>query len=264
MSVEQAAGIVEAAWCAAWSALGYDGVTTVEAQPELLRVLTPTSADLLLNAVLRFQQASPVTAEDVQRIMRPFRLAHRPLQWWVQVERAPPGLRDQLHQAGMVRWDAPPGMVLPLPGWTVPARMSAITVRPVRTDEAAIEALGIICDVFGATPPAMARWSVANPAFTVYLAHVRGAPAGALACHLDRGVAGFFHVATLPQWRRQGVAWNLMAQALEDMRQAGAQVAALTASSAARDLYRALGFSDCGQFELYMPGLRLMEALADG
>jgi hypothetical protein len=85
------ADAVERAWCAAWGALGRDGASQVDDTPQFLRILTPGSSDLLLNAVLRFQQDRPVQRADVEVVLAPFRAAQRPLQWWLRTDAAPLG-----------------------------------------------------------------------------------------------------------------------------------------------------------------------------
>ncbi|HKD74393.1 MAG TPA: hypothetical protein VKB76_02815, partial [Ktedonobacterales bacterium] len=67
--------IVEHAWCAAWGSLRYDPATHVDDTPEFLRVVTPGSGEMLLNAVLRFRQERPVERDDIERIIAPYRAA---------------------------------------------------------------------------------------------------------------------------------------------------------------------------------------------
>jgi GNAT superfamily N-acetyltransferase len=223
-----------------------------------LRVLTGDSPELLLNAVLRFQQPERVTPAAVEAVIAPFRASRRPMQWWVRADTEPAGLSKALQAIGMQPWGAFPGMALPLATWQPMAQPPTIAVQRAATPEDVAMALDIICTVFGMEPTAMQRWSTANPAFTIYLARVAGFPAGAMACLLNAGVAGFFHVATLPRQRRHGVASAMMARALLDLRAQGAHTGALTASPMAHDLYRRLGFIDAGTFTFWMPGPRLM------
>lgn len=258
---EQFADMVEGAWCAAWRSLDFDLATRVDEDLGALRIITPGSSDQLLNAVLRLRQDRPVTMRDIERLIRPYRLARRPMQWWLRLDAAPPGLRERLDELGMCPWDRPPGMVLPLAHWSPPAAAPAIQTRPVASEEDAEAALAIICEVFGAHPEPMRRWCIANPHFVIYLARIGAEPVGTLAYQIVDGVAGFFHVATVAHRRRQGVSWTLMSAALAGARAGGAHTAALTASEMAESLYRALGFQVCGQFEFWTPGPRLMTAI---
>lgn len=258
---EDNARAVEQVWCAAWAALGFDPATHVDDTAEILRIVTPESADLLLNAILRFRQARPVTAADVERAIAPFRAAGRPWQWWLRLGAEPLGLRDRMVELGMQCWGTPTGMTLPLRDWQPPAVPQSVQVRPVTSTSDIASALGIICEVFGMTPEPMRQWGPDNPNFGAYLAWRAGEPVGALVCQISTGVAGIFHVATLPSVRRQGVAQALVTRALVNARAAGAHTAALTSSHMAEALYRRLGFVSCCVFELWMPGPRLLTAL---
>jgi GNAT superfamily N-acetyltransferase len=260
--------IVEHAWCAAWGSLRYDPATHVDDTPEFLRIITPGSAEMLLNAVLRFRQGRPVTRDDIERVIAPYRVARRPMQWWLRLDNEPPHLRQQLRAIGMQPWSVVPGMTLALPAWQPPhLRGHGITARTAATRAEAELAMRVMCSVYGIIPDPMRHWCVDNPHFTLYLAWVGDEPAGALATQIDGGIAGFFHVATLPQWRRRGVARAMMAQALLDARQAGATVAALTATPMAEALYRDLGFAPTASgtgpsgFELWMAGLEFLATL---
>ncbi len=258
---EQLGGAVEHAWCAAWASLAHYSTTRVEDTPDLVRVLTLDSKELLLNAVVRYRQRGAVTTADVERVIAPFRALATPMQWWVRLGADPPGLRQRLREIGMQAWNEIPGMALSLDGWRLPSPPSrALAVRPVASERDAALALGIICDVYGADPAPMRRWCGENPRFTLYLAAIDGQPVGALASQVTRGIAGVFHVATAPRWRRQGAAWALMARALADARDAGAEIAALTATPEAESLYRRLGFVNTCAFEFWMPGLRYVGA----
>jgi len=258
---DQMADAVEQAWCHAWGALGFDGATLVDDTPHCLRVLTPGTSDLLMNAVLRFRQTAPVQLADLEAVIAPFRAARRPMQWWVRTGAEPADLRTQLDALGMCPWGNPVGMALPLAGWQPQPLPPDVAVWPVATPEDGATALHIICQVFGMAPTPMRRWCVANPNFTAYLATVGGVPAGALVRQIRDGVAGFFHVATLPHLRRRGVAAALMAQALCHAQMQGAHVAALTASPMAEALYQRLGFIPCCTFDLWMPSASLMANL---
>lgn len=259
---ELLASAVEQAWCGAWSALGFDGMTQVEDTPHFLRVLTPGSPDLLLNAILRFHQDLPVERGDVEAAIAPFQAARRPLQWWLREETAPAGLREQLFALGMQPWGNPKGMGLRLANWQLPLPIPPeVVVRRVTTSDAAETSLRTICNVFGMAPQPMRRWGAENPCFTVFQATVRDVPAGALVRLQIGETVGFFHVATEPRFRRRGIATAMMAHALLDAQRRGARIAALTSSSMAETLYQRLGFVPCCAFELWMPTPRLFAAI---
>jgi len=260
---ERLADAVEQVWSNAWASLGAFATTNVENTPEFVRVVTPTSSEMLLNAVLRYRHAQRVTPHDIESVLAPYRKASRPLQWWVRLDNEPIGLRQQLRQVGMQPWSELTGMALPLENWQ-PQQSHAdnhIEIRPVANATEAESALQLICDVFLIPIAPMRYWGAENPNFTLFTASVEGIPVGALACQTRGGVAGFFHVATHPDWRQRGIASSLMQQALLVMQQQGATTAALTASPMAESMYRHLGFQDACRYEFWMPNTRFLMGL---
>jgi GNAT superfamily N-acetyltransferase len=87
---------------------------------------------------------------------------------------------------------------------------------------------------------------VDNPAFDHYLAHVDARPVGsATRFRSSNNVAGLYTVATLPNYRGQGVATALVARAIADTRARGDVALCLQtiADSDAERLFKRLGFA---------------------
>lgn len=263
--------LVESAWCTAWASLGVVAApprTLVEETPALLRVITPGAPETLLNIILRYSGSAPVTRAEVERAIAPYRAERLPFQWWLAPGDEPPGLREQLRALGMQTWGGATAMTLDLVGWRPPRSLPpvarGVTLGQVASPLDEQEALEVICEVFYVPAAPMARWTIENPAFTVYLARHGGSAVAALAVLRHGGVAGIYHVATLPEARRRGIAGALLAQALAEARDAGCTVAALTATPEARRLYESLGFGACGVIEQWAPGRELTLALTHG
>jgi ribosomal protein S18 acetylase RimI-like enzyme len=107
----------------------------------------------------------------------------------------------------------------------------------------------------------MRRWCAASLHNVTYLATIGTTPVGALVRLIHEDVAGFFHVSTLPRFRRRGVAWALMCHALRAAQAEGVAFAALTAAPMAVTLYQRLGFVTCCTFDQWMPGPELLQAI---
>jgi ribosomal protein S18 acetylase RimI-like enzyme len=258
----QLASATEHAWCAAWAALSYFPSARVIDLPELVCVLTIDSPDLLHNAVVRYRQAGPVSIADIERVLAPFRTARHPLQWWLRLGSEPAGLRQRLHEIGFQTWSEIPGMALPLSQWQPPAPPApGIDVRQAATLDEIGYVLRIVATVYSAPPEPMWRWCGGNPRFANWLAYIDGEPVGAMASQVTQGICGIFHVATLPRWRRRGVAWAMMLAAIADARRQGAQIVALTATPEAESLYRRLGFTGVSSFEFWAPATRFLATL---
>jgi ribosomal protein S18 acetylase RimI-like enzyme len=260
---------VEENWCAAWASLGAVQAaprTMVEDTSECLRVYTPSMPESLMNMVMRYRSTGPVTRQDVERTLEPYRRHGLPTQWWLMLGMEPPGLREQLTAAGMRSWGGAPAMALDLRGWRphyFPVAAGTVLGR-IASEEDAAAALAIICDVFYVPENAMARWTTRNAAFELYLARMHGRPAAALGILRAGGVAGVYHVATMPWARRRGLAGNLLALALADAQVTGGQVSTLTATYEARAVYERLGYRAVGSLEQWLPGTRLANELQAG
>jgi GNAT superfamily N-acetyltransferase len=263
---------VEANWCAAWMTLG-----TIEEPPrslvedtsEWVRIITPEGPELLLNNILRFHPAGPVTAQAVERAIAPYRRYHLPFQWWLTPNGNPPGLAGELRRLGMYPWGTAKAMALPLQGWEPSANVCLhrqVTVRrvPLDDEEGRWRALHVICTVFGVPHGPMGRWCSVNPRFHIYLAELDGQPAAAMALLLAGEVAGLYHVATLSAYRRQGIAARMIVQGLQEAREQGARLAVLTATPEGEHLYKSLGYEPCGVIEQWTPGGSLLSKLYYG
>src|SRR5258708_18623112 len=93
------ARMVEQAWAAAWAALGAstdEPRSVVDDLPDFLRVYTPGAPDMLLNLVMRYASAGPVSREAVEAVVAPYRRNTLPFQWWMTQDAEPAGLRVQM------------------------------------------------------------------------------------------------------------------------------------------------------------------------
>jgi len=266
----QQARAVEQAWSEAWVSLGSvagQPQTIAEDTPDFVRVYTPGAREMLLNIVLRYSFDRPVTSQDIEQVIVPFRFYRLPFQWWLTLGAEPAGLRDQLHDLGMQTWGGATSMTLSLVGWQphYPGIAGgACALRRAASPEDGNAALQVICAVFFVPREPMARWTILNPETHIYLAYLDGKPACALATLQRNGVVGVYHVATLPFARRRGIAGNLLVMALLDALEAGCTVATLTATPEARHLYERLGFRTCGLLEQWVPGHELTRSLVSG
>jgi len=137
-------------------------------------------------------------------------------------------------------------------------RNPAIEVRPALPEELPswIEAdvTASLCpDEQGALPDLPAREPLLEtmqlfaraPDFQRYIARIDGELAGVAELRLDDGIAQLCGAATLPHFRRRGVQTQLLQQRLADAREAGAELAVMTAQPGSKSQENALrvGFS---------------------
>ena len=199
-------------------------------------------------------------------MIAPYRRFHLPFQWWLVPGIEPAGLRRSLEQIGMHSWSGATSMALDLHGWRpefpVPAANALLFEAVQDQDRRAV--LDIVCNVFFVPHGPMERWTIANRTFRLYVARLGDQPKAALATLERDGVVGVYHVATLPDARRLGLAGNLLILALRMAMANGCTLATLTATPEARHLYEVLGFSPCGIMEQWIPGPELSVAIMQG
>lgn len=257
---------VERNWHYAWAALG-----AVETEPRsivddtsgFLRVYTPGISESLLNLVMSYQSPEPVAPEDVIDTLSPYRQRGLPAQWWLLLGDEPVGLRDSLRAIGMESWGGATALALPLETWTLsfhPPLPDLELLRVTSWDER-MAALRVISEVFFVAPEPMRRWTVDNPAFSLYAARWQGRIVAGLTTLQRDGVVGVYNVATASSARRMGVAGNLVIHALREAANQGARLATLTATPQALRLYGELGFRSVGVIEQWLPGPRLAHQL---
>lgn len=83
-----------------------------------------------------------------------------------------------------------------------------------------------------------------NPSQAFYIGHLSGKPVGTALTVSEGESAGIYAVATLPDYRRQGISAMIMNQAIHEARARGARVVTLQVKqdSYVEDFYRHLGF----------------------
>lgn len=271
--LRQMARAVEDAWAAPWAALGaaqatprtiVDRVTGPAEQ--YLRVYTPGMPEMLLNLIMCYRTDRPVGSADIERVIAPFRQHRLPFQWWITPGLEPQGLRDRLRALGMQSWGGSTSMTLSLPGWQsyYRAPVAGTALARAWTEDEARKALNVICEVYYLIWEPMARWALYSPGVRTYYAMLNGHPVAALTAMASNGSVLIYNVATLPGARRRGIAGNLVALALDEARDEGCTLAALTATAEARHLYEELGFRTCGTMEQWAPNHALSYALRQG
>jgi GNAT superfamily N-acetyltransferase len=257
---------VERNWRAAWAALGAVATeprSIVDDTSGFLRVYTPGISESLLNLVMSYRSPEPVTPEDVFETLAPYRQRGLPAQWWLLLGDEPVGLRDALRAIGMESWGGATALALPLETWAPSFRppLPDLELLHVANWEERMATLQVISGVFFVAPEPMRRWTVDNPAFSLYAARWQGRVVAGLTTLQRDGVVGVYNVATASGVRRMGVAGNLVIYALRDAANRGARLATLTATPQALRLYGELGFRSVGVIEQWLPGPRLAHQL---
>jgi len=96
-------------------------------------------------------------------------------------------------------------------------------------------------------------WLIRDPA-RLYLARLPDGPPAAIgALIMGAGLPGVYVMATLPEYRRQGLGKAILARILSDATDDGSDFIALTASPQGYPLYRQFGFEHIFDYSIYVP-----------
>lgn len=159
----------------------------------------------------------------------------------------PEDIAEQLRRRGLSISDADPCMALELDAYMPGASGPHIAAREVRSESALRDWAEIVNRaLFGGELFTLAQYAamLTLESTRFYLAYWDGAPASA--CMTVRGgqVATLECVATLPEYRRRGLARAAVSLALSGMQEDGVKIAALRAEPDGIRLYEELGFME--------------------
>jgi GNAT superfamily N-acetyltransferase len=205
---------------------------------------------------------------QIEAIIVPFKALGAPMYWCTGPATKPAELGVHLQAHGLRHEYDFPGMAADLrtvhaqtgarPGEASPP--DGLTITPV----ASAEALRTWCDVmatgFGAPPLVADTYLNAFLSMGLgedlpcrwYLGLLDGEPVATSSLVLCAGVAGIYHVATLPQARGRGIGEVMSLAALAAAREMGYRIAILRSSEMGVNIYRRLGFRECCKLGRYV------------
>ncbi len=176
-----------------------------------------------------------------------------PMLWWIGPSPGPENLAAHLEARGLVHGFEAAGMAVDLScladGLPAPRHLEIEEVRDFET-------LGTWCAVMAPVYEfpgfALEPWLDMHAAvglgaekpYRHYIARLKGIPVATASLFFGAGVAGISNVATLPQFRDQGIATAVTLAPLLEAQRLGYRVGVLFASLAAIGLYRRLGFRE--------------------
>ena len=179
-----------------------------------------------------------------------------PMFWWTGPTTQPADLGEHLLASGFVHGFEAPAMAADLLGLPKDvAALSRLDVEEVCDPESLKAWCAVMTSVYEFPTFAAETWFTilaylglgpAHP-FRHFLARLDGAPVGTASLFLGAGVAGVSSVATVPEYRRRGVATAVKVEALRQARMLGYRIGVLFSSPAGVGVYRNLGFREYGK-----------------
>lgn len=227
------------------------GMMVSEGKVRIIQAGVPSES---YNFICRSRMAVSCLEQTISKALKPFRSSQLPVSWWISPSCHPDDLGSSLKAAGMTEMGSYTGMICSLEQLPTPVEPSGkIQLCRVQHPTALQSYARLIRDHTtpadkGAVPyfskGAKAALRRHTP-FRFYIAVQEGQAISGLTVYLGAGVAGLYQVATLPRWRRQGIASWLTLSALHDVFRAGWKTAVLQSTDHGEHLYRRIGFIPC-------------------
>lgn len=204
---------------------------------------------------------SPTEAESrVDAVLERYRRSGRlPMIWVVAPSSGPPSLGRILEARGLQMVFRARGMATDLVASKKVPKPPGLVIERVQTEAQLEQWLRPVARSFEFHPEVTAAYFAlfASQGFgpsvpwQLFVGLERGQPVAASRLFCAAGVAGLYHVATLPEARGRGYGTAVTLAATGAAQELGYRTAILTASPEGYPLYRRLGFSECVQAGIY-------------
>lgn len=227
-------------------------------EPDLLCMMGGLP-DPMYNAVYRAAFPAGQAGARIDGLLERYR-ARRclPMTWVVTPATRPRDLASHLQARGFTHAFRGVGMAANLHSLAEPPTPPGLVVEGVRTEaqlQQWLYPVTVAFDLHASTAAAFSElYATFGPAvpWQLFLGLVDGQPVAASRLFCAAGVAGIYHVATLPEVRRQGLGTAMTLVAVRAAQRLGYCTGILTASPAGYNLYRRLGFEECVHADIYV------------
>jgi GNAT superfamily N-acetyltransferase len=83
------------------------------------------------------------------------------------------------------------------------------------------------------------------------LGYCKGIPVATLLSYINNGIAGYFMVSTMPEFRNKGISKSIVHKGLSIAREEGCRLGTLQANEMSKNLYLSFGFKEYCTFDIY-------------
>jgi ribosomal protein S18 acetylase RimI-like enzyme len=226
----------------------YSTLAEVHDEPELLWWITD-QPEPIFNMLFRPKLTEESAGAAIEAAIARAQAKEVTLFWWTGPATRPPSLEAQLEAHGVLL-EKTPGMALDLRELQEAKPVPGLVIERVDNSEALRHWCEISAAGFGMSSEGAAAWFdiytslnfVTHQPLRHYVGYFDGVPVATSTLYLSSGVAGIYSVATLPEYRRRGIAAATTSLPLVEAKQLGYRAAVLSASAMGVKIYESLGF----------------------
>jgi ribosomal protein S18 acetylase RimI-like enzyme len=213
-----------------------------------------------LNYVLRAQFKNDEIDTGIEATLQQFRTRHVPVTWSVGPSTVPIDIGRHLISHGLIRTRTEMGMALDLldmrENFSSPP---GLIIERVQDKNALRKWLHIVAVSFEYPDSVVDMLSdlYSHPSFNqhqrwqIFIGFLKGEPVGASRLFVGAGVAGIYHVATVPEVRSRGIGTAMTVAPLREARNMGCRIGVLRAAENARGIYSRIGFKEYCPFQFF-------------
>ncbi len=213
----------------------------------------------VFNRVLQARLEPDTASTAIDRVVSHFQQQRMPFLWHIGASSSPTHLGSLLEERGFVHHETEPGMMLDLLKFNENISIATgLTIQPVNTEALLQQWLNVW--ELGSHEEVIHLWFTfykhaylhQESPLRLYLGTLNGEPVATSGVFLGESVATIGPIGTLPHLRRQGIGATMTLAALREARAQGYRVATLNASPMGVEIYRRIGFQECGASSLYL------------
>jgi GNAT superfamily N-acetyltransferase len=213
----------------------------------------------VFNRVLQARLAPNTASTAIDKVVSHFQRQRMPFLWHIGASSFPASLGSLLEERGLIHHETEPEMMLDLSKFNENISIaSGITIHPVNTETLLQQWLHIW--ELGSLEEVIHLWFTfyreaylhRETPLRLYLGTLDDEPVATSGVFLGESVATIGPIGTLPHLRRQGIGATMTLAALREARAQGYRIATLNASPMGIEIYRRIGFRECGSSSLYL------------
>lgn len=199
--------------------------------------------------------------EHIEEALSPYKEKDVPMLWWTGPTTHPPDLGKYLLSYGFEHVFEAPAMAIDLNTLEEePPAIPGLAIEEVLDKKRLKTWCDIMTFVYDFPDSAHEPWfdmlaSLGlgpDRPFRHFLGRVEGKSVATASVFFGAGVAGLSSVATLPEYRKQGIGTAITLEPLLEARRAGYRIGSLFSSAMALDMYKEIGFKEYARGNCYI------------